>query len=110
MATLKLNIYKADNKNEIEKTYEAEGYDLMLGTVTDIMSIIDMDKLNAGNETELAKMALKGFGQISPILRDVFPGLTEEELRRVKTKELLPLFVELARSALGTLNEIKKGN
>lgn len=110
MATLKLNIYKADNKNEIEKTYVAEGYDLMLGTVTDIMAIIDMDKLNEGNETELAKMALKGFGQISPILRDVFPGLTEDELRFVKTKELLPLFVELARSALGTMNELKKGN
>ena len=33
MATITLNIYSAENKNEIEKTYTQESYDLMLGTV-----------------------------------------------------------------------------
>lgn len=110
MAILNLNIYKADNKNEIEKTYTAEGYDLMLGTLQDIISIFDIDKINSGNETELAKMAVRGFDQIAPILRDVFPEVTPEELRRTKTKELVPLFVALAHEAVGTLKPLKQGN
>lgn len=110
MATLKLNIYKADNKNEIEKTYTAEGYDLMLGTLQDIMAVIDLDKLSNANETELAKMAIRAFDQIAPILRDVFVGVSSDELRRTKTKELVPLFVDLAREAIGTLNPLKQGH
>lgn len=109
MATLKLNIYN-DDKTTIAKTYTAEGYDLMLGTLQDIFSIIDLDKISAGNETELAKMAVRGFDQVAPILRDVFPGVTNEELRRTKTRELVPLFVDLAREAVGTLRPLKQGN
>lgn len=108
MGILKLNIYKEDNKNEIEKTFTAEGYDLMLGTLQDIMAIIDIDKINSGNEMELAKMAIRGFDQIAPILRDVFPEVTTEELRRAKTRELVPLFVALAKEAIGTLAPLKQ--
>lgn len=110
MAILKLNIYKADNKNEIEKTYTAEGYDLMLGTLQDIIAIFDIDKISNGNETELAKMAVRGFDQVAPILRDVFPDATPEELRRTKTKELVPLFVAIAREAVGTMKIARSGN
>lgn len=110
MAILKLNIYKADNKNEIEKTYTAEGYDLMLGTLQDIIAIFDIDKISNGNETELAKMAVRGFDQVAPILRDVFPDATPEELRRTKTKELVPLFVAIAREAVGTMKIARQGN
>ena len=46
MSTIKLNIYKADVKNEIEKTYEVEGYDLMFGTVEDFIGVIDLEKMN----------------------------------------------------------------
>lgn len=109
MATLKLNIY-ADDKKSIAKTYEAEGYDLMLGTLQDIFAIIDPDKINGMNETEMAKMAVRAFEQIAPILRDVFPGVTNEELRNTKTRELVPLFVDLAREAIGTLRPLKQGN
>lgn len=118
MGILKLNIYKADNKNEIEKTVTAEGYDLMLGTLQDIMAIIDLDKINigkinldtidSGTEIEIAKMVVRGFNQIVPILRDVFPEVTSEELRRTKTKELIPLFVDLAKEAIGTLAPVKR--
>lgn len=110
MGILKLNIYREDNKNEIEKTLTAEGYDLMLGTLQDVIAIFDIDKINSGNEVELAKMAVRGFDQITPILRDVFPEATPEELRRTKTKELVPLFIAIAREAVGTMKLAKKGN
>ena len=39
---MKLNIY--ENKKVI-KTYEADTYDLMYGTVTDLVKALDLDKL-----------------------------------------------------------------
>lgn len=110
MAILTLNIYKKENKNEIEKTYTAEGYRLMFGTLQDIMSVIDLDKLQTGNEMELVKMAVKGFDLIAPILQDVFPELTSDELRRTSTSDLIPLIVDIAREALNTIKSLKSGN
>ena len=76
MATLKLNIYErqADGTTQLAKTYEAEGGNLMLGTLQDIMAVIDLDRVSEANEIELAKMALRLVGQINPILLDFFPG------------------------------------
>lgn len=110
MAILTLNIYKKENKNEIEKTYTAEGYRLMFGTLQDIMSVIDLDKLQSGNEMELAKMAIRGFDLIAPILQDVFPELTSDELRRTSTSDLIPLVVDITREALNTMKPLKSGN
>ena len=36
---MKLNIYK--NQKEIEKTYTIDDYDIMYGTVEDILSVFD---------------------------------------------------------------------
>lgn len=108
MATMKLNVYKADNKNEIEKTYEAESYDLMLGTVEDIMQIVDIDKLNT--DVEIASTVVKAYPLLKPFLKDVFPGLTDDELKRVKIKELIPTFVQIVKGIFESLKPIKQGN
>lgn len=107
MTTMTLNIYKKDNKNEIEKTYTAESYDLMLGTVEEIMQIIDFDKMD--NNVAIATMVIKCYGQLKPFLKDVFPGVTDEELTRVKVKELIPTFKTIILSIMESLNLLKKG-
>lgn len=107
MATLKLNIYKAEEKNKIEKTYTAEGYDLMLGTVEDFMDIIDIDKM--GNDREVALMVVKCYKKLKPLLLDIFPGVTDDELQRVKVSELIPLFVDVAKSVVDSLGILKTG-
>jgi len=105
MATMTLNIYKKDNKNEIEKTYSAESYDLMLGTVEDIMAIIDFDKMN--NDVEIATMVVKSYSVLKPFIKDVFPGLTDEEMTRIKVKELIPTFVQIFKSIIESLSLVK---
>ena len=43
---MKLNIYKKENgKKVIAKTYEAETYDLMYGTVEDFLNLIDVQNI-----------------------------------------------------------------
>lgn len=104
---LKLNIY---NKKEIVKTYTAETYDLMFGTVEDLIGLIDLDKLQTGSDTELFKLILdvvmNGFGTIKVLLKDIFDGITEDELRNTKTKDIASILVEVVKY---TIVETTKG-
>lgn len=95
---LKLNIYKG---REIEKTYTAETYDLMFGTLEDIVNLIDLDTLNSKDSVDfvgaVAKIIVKGFDQFKPLFKDIFPGLTDEELRRVRVADLVPVVVDVVK-------------
>lgn len=107
MATISLNIYKKEDKTKLEKTYTAEGYDLMLGTVEDFMQIIDIDKIN--DNIELAKMVLKGYGQLKPLVMDIFPALTDDEFRRIKVNDLINTISQMGTSVLENLDLLKSG-
>lgn len=89
---MKLNIYK--NQKEIEKTYEVEAYDLMYGTVEDIFEILDGME-NMQSNSEILAVIQKNRSKLNDLLKDVFPALTDAELRMVKLKELVPFFIEL---------------
>lgn len=108
MAILKLNIYSETDKNKVEKTYTADGYDLMLGTTEDILGVIDLDKMN--DRQELAGMIIKCYKFLKPLLKDIFEGLTDDELRRVKFKELIPLFGEICNAIVESLGVFDRGN
>lgn len=108
MATIALNIYKADNKQEIEKTYTVEGYELMLGTVEDFIGIIDIEKL--ADNIEAAKMLLKCYKQLIPLLKDIFPEVTDAELKRVKVNELVETFKQVGAAIIEGFGVLKTGN
>lgn len=99
--SLKLNVYK--NK-KVEKTYEVDEYEIMFGTVEDILKIIDIDKI--GDNVELVKMVLKSLNQIKPFLKEIFQEISDEELRRTKTKEIISLFVQIISSSISDLGLI----
>jgi hypothetical protein len=107
MANITLNIYKADNKNQIEKVYTAEGYDLMLGTVEDFMQIIDVDKLN--DNKAVVQMVMKGYGQIKPFLKDVFPELTDTEFKRIKVSDLVRTITQIGTAVVESFSVLKTG-
>lgn len=104
---MKLNIY---NKRNIEKTYVAETYDLMFGTVEDLIDVVDLDKLQTGSDAEIIKLVgnvvINGLDIIKPLLKDIFEGLTDEELKRTKVKEIAAVLVEVMKFAIA---EIGKG-
>lgn len=104
---LKLNIYKS--QAEIEKTYTADTYDVMMGTVEDLLNALDLDALmgHKGATTAAAaagKLVANGMDMVKPLLKDIFPGLTDEELRHTKAKEVLSVIVGLTGFSL---DEIK---
>ena len=105
---LKLNIYE---KKKVIKTYTAETYDLMFGTVEDLLNIIDVDNIQAGDKTELIKAVAKVLAHsmdiVKPLLKDVFEGLTDEELRNTSIKEIVDV---LSNIVTYSINQITKGN
>lgn len=103
---LKLNIY---NKKEIEKTYTNDTYDLMFGTVEDFLELVKIDELKTGADTEIVMLVGKaiprGMGTIKALLKDVFEGITDEELKRTKVKEITRILVDIVKSSVMEINK-----
>lgn len=102
---LKLNVY---NKKEIEKTYTTNDYEVMYGTVEDLLDLLDLEALtNTADQdsliTALSRLLNSRQEVINPLLMDIFEGLTAEELRRVKAREVLEVIVGLAGFSLEQL-------
>lgn len=98
---MKLNIYE---KKEVIKTYEADTYDLMFGTVEDVADALNLDAMQTGSDVEIIRMAmnlvLTSLGTVKDLMKDIFDGLTDEELRKVKVREMAEVLVEVAKYTL----------
>lgn len=106
---LKLNIYSG---KKIEKTYTTDTYDLMYGTIEDLTNAIDIEKFNSIDKienTELGGIVLKLLPQVKPLLKTIFDGITDEEIKRTKVKELIPVFVEAFKYAFSEIKGLGDG-
>lgn len=97
---LKLGIYK---KQKCVKTYTASTYDLMFGTAEDILALIKAEDFRGDSKEELEQavmdLAMKSMSTVKALLLDIFDGLTEEELRNTKLKEVARVLIEVVRYA-----------
>lgn len=104
---LKLNIYK---NGEVEKTYQSDTYDILFGTVDDMLDLIDIDKLDKkDNEIEIARIIVQVVPKLKGLLKEVFPGITEEEIKRTKIKELVPVFMNIVKFSISGINSTNEG-
>ena len=71
----------------------------MFGTVEDLLDVIDIDNIQASNKAELlkaiAKVLASSMNIVKPLLKEVFDGLTDEELRHTKLKEIMNVIAEI---------------
>ena len=104
---MKLNIYE---KKTIVKTYEADTYDLMFGVLEDVADAIKLDELKNGTDTEIIKMAgnlvLHSMETVKGLFKDIFEGITDEELKHCKVSEMAVVLVDIVKY---TLNQLGKG-
>lgn len=87
--TLELNIY---NGAKIEKTYTAGTIDCSFGVVEDILNALNFESIKTGNKFELAAMVIKCMDQLKPFLKEIFAGVTDEELRKAKMSNIVDIF------------------
>lgn len=124
---MKLNVYKFENgryvkengKKVIAKTVTAETYDLMFGTVDDVLALLDFENIKnisieSGNAesdmafvTAIAEVVTKSRDQINLLLLDIFEELTEEELRHTKVSEIVVVIVEAIKESIKILPKSK---
>lgn len=84
-----------------KKTYTANAVDLSFGVVDDTIKALPPEKVDFTDPLVIGKVILGEWKQISPILMEVFEGVTEEELRTVKMTNL----VEIAQKIFVHLSE-----
>lgn len=94
---LKLTIYKG---KEIEKTYTAQDYNVMYGTVEDLLDLLDLDALTGKDKgsmlSAVSRLLKSRQDVINPLMLDIFDGLTEDELRRSKAVDIVNVILGLA--------------
>jgi hypothetical protein len=102
---VKLNIYKGD---EIVKTYEKDSYRLRFGVVEDVAQAVNLDELKEGTEAEIlrmiAKLVITSLDTIKGLMKDVFPGLTDEEIRDCNVDEMAMVIFEVIEFTIKQLN------
>ena len=103
---LKLNIYE---KKKIVKTYTTDTYDLMYGIVEDFLDITKVDQVKTGSDVELAMIVVKalpkGRETINNLFKDVFDGLTDEELKYTKVKDITNILINIVKSSVLEINK-----
>lgn len=109
---MKLNIY--GKKNTVVKTYTAESYDLLFGVVEDVADAIKLDELKTGSDTEIMKLVgnlvVRSMGTVKGLLKDIFDGLTDEELKHTKVKEIATVLIDVVKYTVGELRSFNSKN
>lgn len=100
---LLLNIYD-ENNAVITKQYKAEEVHILFGTIEDLIDLLDENVLQDNNE--LAKVLIKAMKKLKPILKQVFTGVTDEELKYTRTDELVPLFMQILAYMFTQVNSL----
>lgn len=107
---IKLDI--RNKKNKIVKTYEAQEVNLRMGTVEDIVEVLSIDKAINANDTAvnlyevISTVVINSYAMCKPILQDVFPELTSEELRNVNFKDVINTVIDIIKYSIGDINAV----
>lgn len=101
---MKLNIYE---KRRIVKTYEASAYEIMFGTVEDIIDAAKLDKIETGTDAEIVMAATNlvtnSMDTVKDLLKDVFDGLTDDEIRHARVSDVINVIVDIIMYAISQI-------
>lgn len=78
---------------KIVKEYSVNALDLSFGVVEDVINILDFENMQDAKPKDYYMLILfKAKEQIRPLLMEIFDGLTEDEVRHTRTKNLIEVF------------------
>ena len=112
---LTLNIYE---KGKVKKTYKAESYFLSTGVCEDVLEITENNNLiemflnnDFDNQlktgVEVMRTISKLNPKLKPIMKEVFVGVTDEELRQTDVKEYVSCLKNIILYVVEELFDIK---
>ena len=108
---MKLNIYE---KRKVIKTFEADTYDLPFGIMEDVADMIDTDSLKDATDADVLKMvgtiAMQSMDVIKELLHDLFPDITDEDIRKTTIPEIAQLLIEIINYTAQLIGRNLRGN
>lgn len=99
---MKLNVY--DDNDNIVKTCEAQAVDLKFGTIRSLMKLLNVEDIQ--DTAALLKTVYGAWEQLTKILNSCFPEMEDEDWDNVKLTELMPILVEIMKSAFTEILKI----
>lgn len=117
MSQITLSIYRRNpetKRRELDRVATAETVFLPFGPVQDILEAVDIDmvvQVMNGKQIEdkaavvqaIAPAIVGAMKEITPILMDIFPDVTEEEIRMCDTAEICQCVVAVLAMAVKTM-------
>ena len=93
-------------KKEVVNVYEVDSYNILFGTVEDLINVIDLDSIGAGDDFNrvVTKAIPKVFGMIKPLLKDIFDGLTDEEIKNCRLSDVVNVVVWVVKSSISQID------
>ena len=99
------------NQKEVEKTLKCAEYDLMLGTLEDVLKLFKMGDVESEiqklDEKAILQIIVKEFDKITVLLHDVFPEMTADDRKKIKVRELVPFFMDLITYSVSKIMSIE---
>ena len=102
---MKLDIY--DHKTVV-KTYETDTYEIMFGTVEDLINAAKLDTIENGSDAEIVVAATNlvttSMDTVKDLLKDIFEGITDEEIKHTRVSDIVNVMVEVILYAVGQIS------
>lgn len=97
-------------KGEIIKTYTADINDVDYGVVEDVSRIINIEELQEMTDADSMRMigsiVKSKSADVKAVLKEIFDGVTDEELRKVRPRQIAAALYEVV---LFTINDLVAG-
>lgn len=81
-------------KGKVAKTFTADKFSLMMGTIEDALALFEK-ATEADDNAAIATIIVKNRDVLYNIILDIFPEMTREDIRNVRSEELIPFFLQI---------------
>lgn len=101
-----LTVYEAGDP---VKTYEADETALDVGVCMDVLRLVRADVLLGGGEEaegEIVRQVVAALFEFTPIVKRVFPGITDEEYRRCLPRDVGAVMLGIVTFAMTELMQV----
>ena len=90
-----------DNEGNVIKTSTAVDCDLKFGAIRKIMALLEIEDIN--DIAALLKTVYGAWDQVTKVLSECFPDMTDDGWDNVKVNELIPVTVALVKAMVAKM-------
>lgn len=102
MQTLIIKVY--DENNNVVKKCEAKDIDIKFGTIRSLMKLLKIDDID--DTASLLRMVYETWEELTRILSQCFPDMTDKDWDNVKLNELIQTLIDVFKSSFSSILSI----